>query len=96
VDQAHADVHLEPDFVVYGALPRLAGEHPREVVEVLRRMVLTDAEGWSLHGSTDEVREALHIALAVEDSETRRRAEALVHLLGARGMTMFRDLVADG
>jgi hypothetical protein len=34
--------------------------------------------------------------LAEEDPETRRRAEALVHLLGARGMTMFRDLVSDG
>lgn len=90
------DIHLKPDFVVYGALPRLAREHPREVVEVLRRMVLTDAEGWSLHGSTDEVRETLRIALAVEDPETRRRAETLVHLLGARGMTMFRDLVSDG
>lgn len=30
-------------------------QHPREAVEVVRRMVLTDAEGWSLHGSTDEV-----------------------------------------
>ena len=90
------DVHLEPDFVVYGALPQLAREHPREVVEVLRRMVLTDAEGWSLHGSTDEVRETLRIALADDDAETRGSAEALVHLLGARGMTMFRDLVSDG
>ncbi len=98
--QAHAvlerDVHLEPDFVVFGALPRLACEHPREAVEVLRRMVPTDAEGWSLHGSTDEVRETLGIALANDDAETRGRAEALVHLLGARGMTMFRDLVSDG
>jgi hypothetical protein len=88
------DVHLEPDFVVYRALPRLAPEHPREVVDVLRRMVLTDAEGWSLHGSTDEVREVLRMALTADNPDTRARAEALVHLLGARGMTLFRDLVS--
>jgi len=87
-------VYLEPDFTVYEALPRLASDHPGEVVEVLRLMVMTDPEGWSLHGSTDEVREALSTILATNDSDVRAQAEALVHLLGARGMTMFRDLVS--
>jgi len=89
------DVHLDPDFVVYKALPRLAPEHPREAVEVLRRMVLTDSEGWSLHGETDETREALRLVLTTDDANTRKDAEELVHLLGARGMTEFRDLVPD-
>jgi hypothetical protein len=88
-------VHLDPDFVVYRALPRLASDHPREAVAVLRGMVLTDNEGWSLHGAVDETREALRLVLASEDADTRREAEELVHLLGARGMTEFRDLVAD-
>jgi len=88
------DVHLDPDFVVYRALPRLASDHPREAVAVLRGMVLTDTEGWSLHGAVDETREALTSVLASEDAETRRDAEELVHLLGARGMTEFRDLVS--
>ena len=38
--------------------------------------------------STDEVREVLRLALAADDSETRRRAGALVHLMGARSLTM--------
>jgi hypothetical protein len=88
-------VHLDPDFVVYRALPRLISEHPRKGVAVLRGMVLTDTEGWSLHGAVDETREALSLALAGEDEDTRREAEELVHLLGARGMTEFRDLVPD-
>jgi len=88
-------VHLDPDFVVYRALPRLASEHPREVVAVLRGMVLTDAEGWSLHGAVDATREALQLVLASDDADTRRAAEELVHLLGARGMIEFRDLVPD-
>jgi hypothetical protein len=88
------DVHLDPDFVVYKALPRLASEHAREAVEVLRRMVLTDTEGWSLHGATDETHEALRLVLTTDDADTRNAAEELVHLLGARGMTEFRDLVS--
>jgi hypothetical protein len=88
-------VHLDPNFVVYRALPRLASEHPREAVAVLRGMVLTDAEGRSLYGSTDETREALRLVLATGDAEARKDAEELVHLLGARGMREFRDLLSD-
>jgi hypothetical protein len=87
-------VHLDPAFVVYRALPRLASEHPRDSLAVLRGMMLTDTEGWSVYGSTDEIREALRLVLASDDAEARRDAEELVHLLGARGMTEFRDLVA--
>jgi hypothetical protein len=58
-------------------------------------MVLTDAEGRSLYGSTDETREALRLVLATGDAEARKDAEELVHLLGARGMREFRDLLSD-
>lgn len=86
-------VYLEPDFIVYGALPRLAHEHPRLVAEVLHRMIETDPEDWSLHGSTDEVRETLSVVLDTGDADTSRRAITLIDLLGARGMTAFRDLM---
>jgi hypothetical protein len=86
-------VHLDPNFVVYRAVARLASEHPRKAVAVLRGMVVTDAEGWSLHGSADEARETLRHGLATEDVDARREVEELVHLLGARGMTEFRDLL---
>ena len=87
-------VHLDPAFVVYRALPRLASEHPRDAVAVLRGMMVTDADGWSGYGATDEIREALRLALASDDADARRDAEEVVHLLGARGMTAeFRDLV---
>ena len=78
------DVHLEPDFVVYRALPRLAREHPREVVEVLRRMVLTDAEG-QVAARPRPTKAARLCASRWGPTTPRRggRAEALVHL--ARG-----------
>lgn len=39
--------------------------------------------------------EALRLVLATDDADARREAGELVHLLGARGMTEFRDLVPD-
>jgi hypothetical protein len=99
VEQARAvlnlGIHLAPDSVVYKALPRLSSEHPREVVALLRGMVLTDSQGWGLFGSADEIREALQAALGAEDAETRQEALELVHLLGAMGMDEFRDLATD-
>jgi hypothetical protein len=87
-------VHLDLGAVVYRALPRLAAEHPRDVVAVLRGMMLTDTEGWSVYGSTDEIHEVLRLVLASDDADARRDAEAVVDLLGARGMIdAFRDLV---
>jgi hypothetical protein len=88
-------IHLEPNFAVYGALARFAPDHPQLVVEVLRGMVTTDTEGWSLLGETEETHKALEHILTHADPETRKKAEGLVHLLGARGMTEFRDLVSE-
>jgi hypothetical protein len=88
-------IHLEPNFAVYGALARFAPNHPEQVVGVLRGMVTTDTEGWSLLGETEETHKALEHILANAAPETRKEAEDLVHLLGARGMTEFRDLVSE-
>jgi hypothetical protein len=88
-------IHLEPNFAVYGALARFAPDHPQLVVDVLRGMVTTDTEGWSLLGETEETHKALEHILANANPETRKKAEDLVHLLGARGMTEFRDLVSE-
>lgn len=86
-------IHLDPDHVVYEALPRMAAENPREVVEILRRMITTDTEGWSVLGSVDEVRQTLATALASGDESARGDAIEVLNLLGIRGMSEFRDLM---
>lgn len=86
-------VSLDPDHAVYDALPTMADEHPREVVEVLRLMLVTDREGWSVLGSVDEVRQTLAAALASGDEVSHSNAVAVLNLLGARGMGEFRDLL---
>lgn len=88
------DVPLDPDHVVYEALPRMAGDHPREVIEILRLMIVTDPEGWSILGSVDEVRQTIATILDSGDEQARSDATAVLHLLGARGMTEFRDLLS--
>ena len=84
---------LDPDHVVYQALPRLVVEFPREAIEVLRLMVVTDAEGWSVLGSVDEVRAAIATVLLGDDAHAQAEAVALINLLGAQGMKEFRDLL---
>lgn len=87
-------VPLDPDHVVYEALPRMTSEHPREVVEILRLMIVTDPEGWSILGSVDEVRQTLAAVLNSGDEQARSDATTVLHLLGAKGMTEFRDLLS--
>ena len=86
-------VPLAPDHVVYDALPRMADGHPREVVEILRLMIVTGPEAWSVLGSIDEVRATLATVLGSGDEEARADAIVVLNLLGARGMTEFRDLM---
>ena len=86
-------VQLDPDHVVYQALPRFVAEFPRETIEILRLMVVADSEGWSILGSIDEVRAAISVVLADDDDRARAEAVALINLLGAQGMKEFRDLL---
>lgn len=88
-------VHLDPNHVVYEALARMAAEHPREVVALVRRMLTTDTEGSSVHGSVDRVRETLATALTSDDENARSDAIEVLNLLGGRGMSEFRDLMPD-
>ena len=66
---------------------------------LLRLMTVTESERWSVLGSVDEVRETLETVIDSGDSVARSAAVGVLNLLGARGMSEFRDLVplaADG
>jgi hypothetical protein len=89
-------IQLDPDFNVFSALPRMVAAYPREVIELLRLMVITDQEGWAVLGSLEEVHETLSAALVVGDEVTRSETFALIDLLGAKGVRDFRNLVPPG
>ncbi len=86
-------VQLDPAFAVYEALPTLATDSPRAATEVVRLMVMTDAEGWSISGSEAEVRSAVSTALEADDPEARAHGRRVAELLLARGFTSFRALL---
>jgi hypothetical protein len=56
-------------------------------------MITTETESWSVLGSADEVRQTLATVIGSSDDAARRDAIAVLHLLGARGMSEFRDLM---
>ena len=85
-------IHLEADFIVWEALTRTVETYPTATAGVLRMMIQTDPNRWSLSGSEETVRQILEKALESGDSEARRRAKDAINLLGARGMHGFRDI----
>jgi hypothetical protein len=86
-------VRLQPTFAVYKALPSLATSNPGAAMEVLRLMVITDSEGWSISGSETEVRAAVSTALSADKPEARASARLVAEMLLARGFTSFRALL---
>jgi hypothetical protein len=46
-------------------------------------------------GSVDKVRQTLATVLDCGDSDARWEAILVLNLLGAKGMTEFRDLISD-
>jgi hypothetical protein len=86
-------IPLEPEHVVYDALPLLVAGHPRKVIETLRLMIVTESERWSVLGSQDEVRQTLATAIDSGDEVALSEAIVVLNLLGARGMSEFRDLI---
>jgi hypothetical protein len=86
-------VHLWPEHTVYAAAERFAGDDPVAAVAVLRGMVESDAEGWSIDAAREQVRAALQAAMATGDETARVNAIALIELLAARGLRDFADLL---
>jgi hypothetical protein len=56
-------------------------------------MIATSPEAWSVLGSVDDVRETIATVLGSGDENACADAIVVLNLLGARGMSEFRDLV---
>jgi hypothetical protein len=52
--------------------------------------------GTAVGGRRDEVRRTLSTLIESDDDAARRNATDVLHLLGTRGMTEFRDLLPRG
>lgn len=77
---------------MYETLPKLAEAAPDRALEILRRMVTTDTEGYSPWGSVAEIKSTLRITHDSADPVLKRRSQEIADLLGARGLSDFREL----
>jgi hypothetical protein len=84
---------IEPDHLVVEQLAELAASEPAKAVECLALIVEGDKNGWGVLSWLDHARNLLAKAIQSVDQSARSRAIDLVHLLGARGYSQFRDLV---
>jgi hypothetical protein len=81
---------VEPDHLVVERLAELAASNPAEVVECLALIVEGDKD-WGVFAWIDHARKVLSQVINSVDQSARTRAIDLVHRLGARGYSPYRD-----
>ncbi len=87
---------VDGDDLVLERLAGLAETQPAAAVEALRLIAEGDREGWTLVGSSDNIRNILATALFSNQPDARDAATDLVHMLGARGFKDLRTLLPIG
>jgi hypothetical protein len=84
---------IEPDHLVVELLAELAASEPAKAVECLALIVEGDKDGWGVLSWPQHARNLLAAAIHSADETARMGAINLVHYLGARGYSEFRDLL---
>lgn len=86
-------IEPEPAFLVAEALPAMAAEHPKEVLQVLG-LLIDGGDVWAVDAWREHIEEILRTTLQSDDEETARLAERMVDWLLARGHRNFRALLS--
>lgn len=84
---------IDADHLAAERLREAAAIEPLRAMTCMRLMVEGDKKGWGVIGWRDTARNAIASALSSADEEARRAAEDVVHALGARGYSEFRELL---
>jgi hypothetical protein len=85
---------VEPDHMVVERLATVTAAAPAPALNCLRLLIEGDNDGWRVLGWSKEIRTVLQAALHHGDDVTKAAAVDLVHRLGAKGYSQFRDLVS--
>lgn len=83
----------DPDHWVLEHLIRTVKTHPVQSVQCLKIIVEECREMWTLYAGEEEIRQILSVAL--QNPNTRKTAEGIVHYLGSRGFLEFRELLGQ-
>ena len=81
------------DREVVGRLADLMSLRPKQAITCLRLMVEGAKESWRVQGWGNYLRKILQTAIQDPDHEIQQAAVQLIHLLGARGYSEFRELL---
>jgi hypothetical protein len=84
---------IKPDHLVVERIAELAREEPAKAVESLALIIEGDKNGWAVLSWLEQARNVLAQAIHSPDQFARTRASDLVHRLGERGYSQFRDLL---
>jgi len=83
---------IEADHQVVERLATLVHTYPGECIECLR-LLTARGPSWRAFPWEQSIRSTISVALQSGDDTVTRAAEQLIHLLGARGMLGYRDLL---
>ena len=81
---------VERDYKVIEKLIDYVDEMPSDTVKCIELIAKGDREGWTIHGSRDEIKIILAKAIKTDAAPD---VENTVHYLGSRGFLEFRDLL---
>lgn len=82
---------VQPDHQVAEKLGELAGNYPKQSLEILKEMIVRVEDSWAVQGWRSSIETVVQEALRVE--ATRADATAFIHHLGARGYATFRQFL---
>ena len=84
----------EPDDAVVERLAELVDSHVSQVMDLLKRMVEADVEGWHVHGWGTSTQVILRRALR-EGGAAQSSARGVINTLGRRGYVEFGKLLKE-
>ena len=83
---------LDPDFAVAESFASLANDYPYEAVRAVHVLLMSDKDGWSIHGWNQHLDSILRTAL-VSGERAKKEAKAMIDSLAARGFRGYRSLL---
>lgn len=85
-------IALVHPYLIFERLEEFAPSHVEQTAELLRLLVTQSSDPWNILGSERRIHKILETIMAQGDEESKEKGLEAMHLLGAQGLTEFREL----